>query len=377
MRRGPSIFWWEKETTRECISHIKKKSKHFLSLAPFCYTCVSFLAMTATLTTTATPSSSSSNSNNNNSTAEEVEQLGITTISSFTANAQAQGWMEVSLLALQDDDDNNNNNNSNNNNNAKQQQQPAASLGERLLLGHSVVLLAPSHNFVTNAQRRQIIADSLQLADATEPTDFETTGRRRLPTIEAANRAAAATANTECGTPLDEATNDLVQTCYQRIAAYLDQTWPEAIQVLFGNDDDDDDDDDDSDNEKVMTSLSTLMQTDQLQYASREPAINIYRAPGGAFDAHQDDETLTALICLSVPEHDFQGGGTVFWEPKKCSSSAAPVVMIRPPAGTVMLFGGTVTHAACAVTAGCRVMAVSSFGKKQQEEEDEPTSYLY
>ena len=118
------------------------------------------------------------------------------------------------------------------------------------------------------------------------------------------------------------------------------------------------------------------MQTDQLQYASREPAINIYRAPGGAFDAHQDDETLTALICLSVPEHDFQGGGTVFWEPK-CSSSAAPVVMIRPPAGTVMLFGGTVTHAACAVTAGCRVMAVSSFGKQQQEEEDEPTSYLY
>ena len=160
------------------------------------------------------------------------------------------------------------------------------------------------------------------------------------------------------------------------------------MQVLFGsqeneNDDNEKEDEPDKDNKDAQrtahvsttTSLAQLMQSDQLQYASREPAINIYR-DGGAFDAHQDDQTLTALVCLSTPDVDFQGGGTAFWTPRS-RNSAPPRWVMRPPAGAVLLFGGTVTHAAQAVTAGCRVMAVASFSPLDPNDSDGEPTYLY
>lgn len=299
------------------------------------------------LTMTAKGTASSTNAPGNNTSTkaspnpdDNTKTHTTITISAIPADAQARGWMEVSLV-----------------DNVKTEE---LSLGRRLLHGHSVVMLAPKDTFVTETERTTLIQASLAQADATEPTEFETAGRRRLPSVDAANRAAAF--GTPCGMALDDATDDLLQTIYQRVVQYLDQTWPAAVQVLFGVDDD---------NDSTTVSLTNLMKTDQLQYASREPAINVYRQ-GGAFAPHQDDQSLTALICLSCPDVDFKGGGTAFWAPR--NGAATPRVVLRPPAGTVLLFGGTVTHAAQAVTAGCRVMAVSSFSPRDPD--DKPT-FLY
>ena len=56
------------------------------------------------------------------------------------------------------------------------------------------------------------------------------------------------------------------------------------------------------------TSLSELLAAGELEFASREPAVNVY-AEGGNFPPHEDHQALTVLVPLS--EHG--GGGTGFW----------------------------------------------------------------
>ena len=55
-------------------------------------------------------------------------------------------------------------------------------------------------------------------------------------------------------------------------------------------------------------SLSELLAAGELEFASREPAVNVY-AEGGNFPPHEDHQALTVLVPLS--EHG--GGGTGFW----------------------------------------------------------------
>jgi hypothetical protein len=66
-------------------------------------------------------------------------------------------------------------------------------------------------------------------------------------------------------------------------------------------------------------------------------------------------QSLTILIPLSDPEA-FGGGGTAFWAAADCVGggvgSSPPALVLAPPAGTAILFGGSVTHAGQPTTAG-------------------------
>jgi hypothetical protein len=88
----------------------------------------------------------------------------------------------------------------------------------------------------------------------------------------------------------------------------------------------------------------------------------------------QDHEALTVLIPLNSPDEGvggvpvaggaFSGGGTGFWKKEHAEgarSTHAATVVLRPAAGTALVFGGHVTHAGMPVVAGTRVCFVASF----------------
>jgi len=124
-----------------------------------------------------------------------------------------------------------------------------------------------------------------------------------------------------------------------------------------------------------------------LVFSDGEPAVNVYTA-GGGFYPHTDKQALTVLVPLSAardstaeaesPESaaaHFVGGGTAFWcrevrAPRwageergsdAARSDALPKVVIRPPAGTGIIFGGQLMHAAEPVVEGRRAVLVASF----------------
>lgn len=99
--------------------------------------------------------------------------------------------------------------------------------------------------------------------------------------------------------------------------------------------------------------------SDGLLFSAGEPAINVY-TDGGDFRPHQDKQSITILLVLSE-QSEFEGGGTAFWSHEnsrlfagKLSTSLStaehtePTMILRPPAGTALCFGGSVTHAGCA-----------------------------
>ena len=119
-----------------------------------------------------------------------------------------------------------------------------------------------------------------------------------------------------------------------------------------------------------------LQQQGRLVFSRGEPAINVYTC-GGKFTPHEDCQTLTLLLPLSPPT-DFCGGGTAFWSTagsdlradftinsrarwSRAMEGAEPSLVLRPPAGTGILFGGDVTHAGVEVDSGTRVVFVASF----------------
>ena len=136
------------------------------------------------------------------------------------------------------------------------------------------------------------------------------------------------------------------------------------------------------------------------RYSAGEPAINIYTV-GGEFAPHTDEEHLTMLMPLSG---GFEGGGTAFWgatshlrpdlgvdglsteERMRAHADRTnwlpPQHVLKPPAGTAILFGGDVTHAGLPVLEGTRHLFVMSFSLKpawrprviyvhEEDEEDE------
>jgi hypothetical protein len=117
--------------------------------------------------------------------------------------------------------------------------------------------------------------------------------------------------------------------------------------------------------DSCQTTLAELYAADELQWAAREPAVNVY-SRGGEFRPHKDHQSLTVLVPLSSPE-DFEGGGTGFWSPELETGRTvdaqvdAPAVVLRPARGTAMLFGGDVTHGGMQLLAGSRVVFVASF----------------
>ena len=159
--------------------------------------------------------------------------------------------------------------------------------------------------------------------------------------------------------------------------------------------------------------LAELRAAGELEFAAREPAVNVY-GEGGDFPPHQDHQALTVLVPLS----GHGGGGTGFWtadataaakeaaaaaeaEAKEAAedeadevvdeeeeeeedsfydeswydeleeeaaevgwgrvSGAPPSTVLRAERGTALLWSGEVMHAGTPVEHGSRVVLVASF----------------
>mmetsp|Transcript_49075 Transcript_49075/g.59437 ORF Transcript_49075/g.59437 Transcript_49075/m.59437 type:complete len:326 (+) Transcript_49075:53-1030(+) len=117
---------------------------------------------------------------------------------------------------------------------------------------------------------------------------------------------------------------------------------------------------------EVCRSLRELYMMGELEWSEGEPAINVYEAEGH-FGAHKDHLALTVLIPLASPSEDFDGGGTGFWVGNRKvdeNPEGPPTMVLKPPPGTALIFGGDVTHAGMAVEDGCRSVFVCSFSTR-------------
>jgi hypothetical protein len=64
-------------------------------------------------------------------------------------------------------------------------------------------------------------------------------------------------------------------------------------------------------------------------------------------------------------EWSFTGGGTAFWAPDARGPRVeGATIVMRPAAGSAMLFGGKVNHAGVPVESGQRVVFVASFSRR-------------
>jgi hypothetical protein len=135
-----------------------------------------------------------------------------------------------------------------------------------------------------------------------------------------------------------------VRAILDRALGLIEATLPELADTLFGQ--------------------TTALHTMELLYAQNEPAINVYDV-GGQFKPHRDKHRLSILVPLTSPD-EFDGGGTAFWPEVECAGRRVrrgcetAKHTLKPTAGSAMLFGGELMHAALPVTAGTRVVLVAS-----------------
>mmetsp|Transcript_26261 Transcript_26261/g.77654 ORF Transcript_26261/g.77654 Transcript_26261/m.77654 type:complete len:348 (-) Transcript_26261:524-1567(-) len=118
--------------------------------------------------------------------------------------------------------------------------------------------------------------------------------------------------------------------------------------------------------EETCDSLRDLYMMGELEWSEGEPAINVYEG-GGYFGAHKDHLALTVLIPLTSPAENFEGGGTGYWSGNRDASEnpeGDPDVVLKPPAGSALVFGGDVTHAGMPVESGFRSVFVCSFSTR-------------
>lgn len=165
---------------------------------------------------------------------------------------------------------------------------------------------------------------------------------------------------------LPESLTTLLEEIMERTLEHVDHALcPSIHQTLFSADDPE------SEENANGVSIADLFRNHELVYSTREPAVNVYHAPHGHFGLHRDDRALTILIPLSHPDDDFTGGGTAFWsEAFPQPGRHDPSLVLRPPAGTAVLFGGQVQHAGLHIRSGTRVVFVASFSRRSQVNED-------
>jgi len=175
----------------------------------------------------------------------------------------------------------------------------------------------------------------------------------RIPSVAAAESCARAGA--ACVAPLPIEADCMADSILNRVLKLIDQEMPTLVTTLFG---------------PAAESLVCLREMGALVFHAREPAFNVYDA-GGEFLPHMDHEALTVLIPLNSPDEpldvaggSFTGGGTGFWQMEHANgarSMHAATVVLRPTAGTALIFGGHATHAGMPVVTGTRVCFVASF----------------
>ena len=165
---------------------------------------------------------------------------------------------------------------------------------------------------------------------------------------------------------LSTSVRELCDALLLRALDLIEQEIPELAAEIFGTRDL---------AQELRRGHASVHGSQLLNFTHNEPAINIYTA-GGSFEPHKDLQALTVLIPLTGGGRGlFEGGGTGFWA-RSCAeditlrrlgtvqddvNAAAPMLVLTPPAGTAMLFGGNVTHAGQEVTAGQRAVFVASF----------------
>ena len=154
---------------------------------------------------------------------------------------------------------------------------------------------------------------------------------------------------------------------------------------------------------ELQQSRTPVHSSPSLRFTHNEPAVNLYTS-GGCFAPHKDLQALTVLVPLvSGGAGDvegggagdvesggaggfegggagaFEGGGTGFWARPAAEGddslqrisgtvgcdvdAAAPSIVLAPPAGSALLFGGELTHSGQPVTAGQRAVFVASFSR--------------
>lgn len=124
---------------------------------------------------------------------------------------------------------------------------------------------------------------------------------------------------------------------------------------------------------ETFPSLRELYEAGELEYSEGEPAVNVYTEQG-YFGAHKDHLALTVLIPLTEPGTDFSGGGTGFWPNGRAvdeNPQSPPVKVVKPAAGTALLFGGDVTHGGMAVEGGLRSVFVASFSTRTEASKED------
>lgn len=225
---------------------------------------------------------------------------------------------------------------------------PAPSQLGQLVQRGDLVLCLP--DVATADECAMLERAALEQADALQQRRFETgldpEGRTRLPTAAAARRAA--TSGTPCAEPLSLTADEACSRVLRRTLRRIDETLPSLVVTLFDAAD------------GSGGGLLSLLKADALEFSSREPAVNVY-TDGGEFLAHKDHQALTVLVPLSAPDA-FGGGGTGFWaQDARGHRVEAPTAVLRPPAGTALLFGGGVVHCGMPVEEGSRVVFVASF----------------
>ena len=116
-----------------------------------------------------------------------------------------------------------------------------------------------------------------------------------------------------------------------------------------------------------LAATHACLDNEALLWSPGEPAVNVY-APGGEFKPHEDEQTLSILVPLTDGAN-FSGGGTAFWrldsrghedEHAQRSTNGDPALVLVPPAGAAIIFGGQLTHAALPVLSGERCILVGS-----------------
>ena len=197
---------------------------------------------------------------------------------------------------------------------------------ESLALGHSVAVVP---GFASTAECEKLTSVATELAHNPPPQltgdDASlTAGRLRLPVASWPDPAGRA----------------LSDALVRRVLAFAREQLPSLAEERFG----------------------PSGAEGSLVFSHGEPAVNVYRQ-GGQFQPHEDLQSLTVLVPLSDPGA-YGGGGTAFWSEEArgaAREAGPPSLMLRPAAGTALLFVGSVTHAGLPVTSGTRHVYVASF----------------
>ena len=216
----------------------------------------------------------------------------------------------------------------------------APSVATAVAAGHSLLVIDA---VATASECAAIASEACQAAACERATRCHSVVRRPFCFLAGLVRKPVATlVSAECTT--------LCDNLLLRQLGLLDVSAPSLTRDLFG---------------EVLTSAqTTCFHNPGLTWTDGEPAINVY-TEGGSFTAHEDEQSLTCLLNLSE-QGAYTGGGTAFWSRDDAGKDRSlcdinpPTHLIAPPAGTAIIFGGSVTHAARPVVSGERIVLVAS-----------------